>query len=183
VAHESRRRVEPQLAGLEFAQLDFAKPGLEGFVANLLAQSVANAHPVCLQILAACDLFHTGPRHRLLFVRCVLGVAQHRRLNSVHDCLHGSPAAFHPPTLPRFASASRGPSKPSATLKQLLKPAAVMAFAAAAERTPLRQRNRRGAVLSGKAADSSATNCGLGCMLGKTCHSISATCLARPSRS
>ena len=52
-----------------------------------------------------------GPRHCLLFVCCVLVVAWHRRLNSVQVCLHGSPAAFHPPAVPRLALRIQGPLK------------------------------------------------------------------------
>ena len=117
VAHEARRGIEAELAGLQLAELNFAEPGLEGLVADFLAQPVADAHPVRFQLLPARNFFHLGPRHCLLFVRCVLIVARYRRLNSVQVCLHGSPAAFHPPAVPRLACASRGPSKPSATLK------------------------------------------------------------------
>ena len=53
-----------------------------------------------------------------------------------------------------------------------------MAFAAAADRAPLRQRNSSGASLSASAPESAATNSGLGCMLGKTCHSSNAGFLA-----
>src|SRR5690606_28855179 len=34
----------------------------------------------------------------------------------VHPCTHGKPARFQPPTVPRWPSRSRSPSKPCATL-------------------------------------------------------------------
>ena len=120
VADEPGRGIETELAGLQFAQLDLAEPGLEGLVADFLAQPVADAHPVRLKLLPDCNFFHIGPRHSFLFIGRVIVVAYYRRLNSVQVCLHGSPAAFHPPAAPRLACASRGPSNPSATLKHVL---------------------------------------------------------------
>ena len=85
VADEAGRGIEAELAGLQFAQLDLAEPGLEGLVADFLAQPVADAHPVRFKLLSARNFFHIGPRHCLLFVCCVLVVACYRRLNSVHS--------------------------------------------------------------------------------------------------
>ena len=119
VADEARRRIEAKLAGLQLAQLDLAKPSLEGLVADFLAKPIADAHPMRLQLLTARNFIHLDPRHVLFIVGCFV-VARNRCLNSVHVCLHGSPAAFHPPAEPRLASAFRGPSKPSVTLRHLL---------------------------------------------------------------
>ena len=75
VADEPGRGIEAELAGLQFAQLDLAEPGLEGLVADFLAQPVADAHPVRFKLLPARNFFHIGPRNSLLFVRCVLIIA------------------------------------------------------------------------------------------------------------
>ena len=71
VADEARRGIETELAGLQLTQFDLAEPGLERLVADFLAKPIADAHPMCLQLLAARNFIHFGPRHTLLVVRCV----------------------------------------------------------------------------------------------------------------
>ena len=80
VADEARGRVETQLAGLQLARFDLAEPRLEGLVADLLAQAITDAAPLCPEIIAASVArFHACPRNGLLlFVRWILVVDCHR---------------------------------------------------------------------------------------------------------
>src|SRR4029453_779586 len=56
--------------------------------------------------------------------------------------IQGSPAAFQPPTLPRWPCPSRSPSKPCATFQQLVKLALGSSAGGFAERAPERQMHR-----------------------------------------
>src|SRR5208282_2158032 len=187
---EAGRHGKPGLAAAHRLEPDASEPAVENVLAQFRAQSLAAAPQRLCERRDARTAETDGVGigfiihvHGPVSVRMADSVGKSQRVRDALRLSPGSPPAFHPPMTLLWRQGSRGPSKPSETLKHGAQPAPVIAIAAWRERTPERQMKTSGAPRLTPAVSSTvesrATNLSSTCMDGNVCHSRKSAVLPR----